>query len=76
MTSAADSRVSLARMFGWRRSAWRSLASVRGFANDLDALRDEVRTVVPVVVGTMIAVALRTREKRLMSGLKLLWRLL
>ena len=48
----------------------------QGFANDLDALRDEVRTVVPVVVGSMIAVALLTREKRLMSGLKLVWRLL
>ncbi len=48
----------------------------QGLANDLDALRDEVRTVVPVVVGTMIAVALLTREKRLMSGLKLLWKLL
>ena len=51
-------------------------AERQGLANDLDALNDEVRTVVPVAVGTLIAVALLTRKKRLMSGLKLLWKLL
>ena len=51
-------------------------AERQGLANDLDALNDEVRSVVPVAVGTLIAVALLTRKKRLMSGLKLLWKLL
>ena len=51
-------------------------AERQGLANDLDALNDEARTVVPVAVGTLIAVALLTRKKRLMSGLKLLWKLL
>jgi hypothetical protein len=51
-------------------------AERQGLANDLDALNDEVRTVVPVAIGTLIAVALLTRKKRLMSGLKLLWKLL
>jgi hypothetical protein len=51
-------------------------AERQGLANDLDALNDEVRTVVPVAVGTLIAVALLTRKKRLISGLKLLWKLL
>ena len=51
-------------------------AERQGLANDLDALNDEVRTVVPVAVATLIAVALLTRKKRLMSGLKLLWKLL
>ena len=51
-------------------------AERQGLANDLDGLNDEVRTVVPVAVGTLIAVALLTRKKRLMSGLKLLWKLL
>ena len=51
-------------------------AERQGLANDLDALNDEVRSVVPIAVGTLIAVALLTRQKRLMSGLKLLWKLL
>ena len=49
-------------------------AERQGLANDLDALNDEVRTVVPVAVGTLIAVALLTRKKRLITGLKLLWK--
>ena len=34
------------------------------------------RSVVPFAVGTLIAVALLSREKRLRSGFKLLWKLL
>jgi len=53
------------------------IASERqGLATDMNALQDEVRTVVPVAVTTLIAVALLTRQKRLRSGLKLLWKLL
>ena len=48
----------------------------RALAADLDALHDEVRSVVPFAVGTLIAVALLSNEKRLRSGVKLLWKLL
>jgi hypothetical protein len=53
------------------------IASEReGLATDLDALHGEVRSVVPVAVAGLIAVALLTREKRLRTGIKLLWKLL
>jgi hypothetical protein len=53
------------------------IASERqGLATDLDGLKDEVRSIVPVAVGTLLAVALLAREKRLRSGVKLLWKLL
>jgi hypothetical protein len=53
------------------------IASERqALAADLDALHDEVRSVVPVAVATLIAVALLSRQKRLRSGVKLLWDLL
>ncbi|HVN61092.1 MAG TPA: DUF3618 domain-containing protein [Gaiellaceae bacterium] len=53
------------------------IASERqALATDLDALHDEVRSVVPFAVGTLIAVALLANEKRLRSGFKLLWKLL
>jgi hypothetical protein len=53
------------------------IASERqALAADLDALHDEVRSVVPVAVATLIAVALLSRQKRLRSGFKLLWDLL
>jgi len=51
-------------------------AERQGLASDLDALHDEVRSVVPFAVGTLIAVALLSRQKRLRSGFKLLWKLL
>jgi len=53
------------------------IASEReALAADLDELHDQVRSVVPFAVGTLIAVALLSREKRLRSGFKLLWKLL
>jgi len=53
------------------------IASERqALAADLDALHNEVRSVVPVAVATLIAVALLSRQKRLRSGVKLLWDLL
>ena len=45
-------------------------------ATDLDALHDEVRSVVPVVLGATIALALLLREKRLRKGVKILWKVL
>ena len=45
-------------------------------ATDLDALHDEVRSIVPVALGAMIAVALLLRQKRLRSGVKILWKIL
>ena len=45
-------------------------------ATDLDALHDEVRSVIPVVLGASIAVALLLRQKRLRSGAKILWKIL
>ena len=51
-------------------------AERQGLANDLDALNNEVGSVVPFAIGTLIAVALLTRKQRLISGLRLLWKLL
>ena len=49
----------------------------RGLADDLDALNDEVRSVVPVVLAGLITAALVFRDKRLLtSGMKLLSKLL
>jgi len=49
----------------------------RGLADDLDALNDEVRSVVPVVLVGLITAALVFRDKRLLtSGMKLLSKLL
>ena len=45
-------------------------------ATDLDALHDEVRSVVPVVLGAAIAAALLLRQKRLREGFKILWKVL
>ena len=53
------------------------IASERqGLATDLDELHDEVRSIVPVALGTLIAVALLLRQKRLRSGVKILWKIL
>ena len=53
------------------------IASERqALATDLDALHDEVRSIVPVALGTAIAVALLLRQKRLRSGVKILWKIL
>jgi hypothetical protein len=51
-------------------------AERQGLANDLDGLHGEVRSLVPVAVGGLIAVALLAREKRFRTGVKLLWKLL
>ena len=48
----------------------------RALATDLDALHDEVRSIVPVALGTLIAAALLLRQKRLRSGVKILWKIL
>jgi hypothetical protein len=45
-------------------------------ATDLDALHDEVRSVVPFAAATLIAVALLANQKRLRTGVKVLWDLL
>ena len=53
------------------------IASERqALATDLDALHDEVRSIVPFAVGTLIAVALLAQQKRLRSGVKILWKIL
>ena len=53
------------------------IASERqALASDLDALHDEVRSIVPVAVGTLIAVAVLLRQKRLRTGAKMLWKIL
>jgi hypothetical protein len=53
------------------------IASERqALATDLDALHDEVRSIVPLALGTLIAVSLLLRQKRLRSGVRILWRIL
>jgi hypothetical protein len=49
-------------------------AEREGLANDVDGLKDEAHSVVPVAVGILLAVALLAQEKRLRSGFKLLWK--
>jgi hypothetical protein len=51
-------------------------AERQALATDLDALHDEARSVIPVVLGGLITVALLARQKRLRSGVKLLWKIL
>jgi hypothetical protein len=45
-------------------------------ATDLDALHDEARSIAPVALGTLIVAALLLRQKRLRSGVKILWKIL
>jgi hypothetical protein len=53
------------------------IASERqALATDLDALHDEVRSIVPFAVGTLIAVGLLAQQNRLRSGVKILWKIL
>lgn len=52
------------------------IASERqGLAGDLDVLHSELRSLVPVALLGVIALALLSRESRLRSGVKLLWKL-
>jgi hypothetical protein len=48
----------------------------KALATDLDALHDEVRSIVPVVLGATIAAALLLKQKRLRSGIRILWKVL
>jgi hypothetical protein len=52
------------------------IASERqGLADDLDVLRGQARSLVPLVVAGVIAVVLLSKGKYLKSGVKLLWKL-
>ncbi len=54
----------------------REIASERqGLDNDLDVLRGQVRTLLPVVVAGVIAVVVFSRGKYLKPGVKVLWKL-
>ena len=45
------------------------------FADDLTALRKEVRSFVPVGLAGLVAFGVLSRRKSVRTGLKLLWRL-
>jgi len=47
----------------------------QGLADDLDVLRGQVRSLVPVVVTGVIAGIVLSKGKYLKSGVKLLWKL-
>ena len=51
-------------------------AERQALATDLDALKDEARSVVPVVLGGLIAVAVLARQQRLRTGVKMLFKIL
>jgi hypothetical protein len=54
----------------------REIAAERqSLADDLDVLHAEARSLVPVAVAGVVAVALLSQHKRLVSGARLLWRL-
>ena len=54
----------------------RDIASERqSLADDLDVLRGQARSLVPLVVAGVIAVVLVSRGKYLKSGVKVLWKL-
>jgi len=56
---------------------WEITAQRERLADDLDALNDELRSVVPVVLIGLITAALVFRDKRLLtSGLKVLSKIL
>jgi signal transduction histidine kinase len=44
-------------------------------ADDLDALRAEARSLVPVALAGLVAIGLLSRRKGLRTGVKLLWKL-
>jgi signal transduction histidine kinase len=44
-------------------------------ADDLDALRAEARSLVPVALAGLVAIGLLSRRKVLRTGVKLLWKL-
>ena len=45
-------------------------------ATDLDALKDEARSFVPIVLGGLIAVAVLARQRSLRTGVKMLFKIL
>ena len=51
-------------------------AERQALATDLDALKDEARSFVPVVLGGLIAVAVIARQQRLRTGIKMLFKIL
>jgi hypothetical protein len=51
-------------------------AEREALSTDLDALQAEARAVLPYAIGGLVVVAVLGREKRLRSGLRLLWKLL
>ena len=50
-------------------------AERRGLAGELDVLHGELRSVVPVALLGVIALALVSRESRLRTAVKLLWKI-
>jgi hypothetical protein len=50
-------------------------AERQGLANELDVLRGQARSLVPLAATGVIAVVVFSRGKYLTSGIKLLWKL-
>ena len=48
----------------------------RRLDDDLDALREELRSLVPFVIAGVVALALLTGGKGLKTGIRVVWRLL
>ncbi len=51
-------------------------AERQALATDLDALKDEARSFVPIVLGGLITVAVLARQRNLRTGVKMLFKIL